>query len=321
MLDNQPDLIHKIRKAARNLIRELGLLNKTLAGTDLSVSYVHALVDIGNAGSLTAKELSENLLLEKSTVSRLVKKLILRGEIIETVSLSDNRQKDLWLTEQGKVTVREISNFAEIQVDNAISPLNKSTRNEVLKGLEIYSNALKHSRLSKPYTEKRDKLGKVQIIEGYSPGLLGRIVEMHATYYSQFANFDAVFETTVANGLSDFIPRLSHDRNIILHAVSDDQIVGSIAIDGQDLGKNISHLRWFIVDKKMRGSGLGKELFSHALKFCDKQGFDETHLWTFKGLNVARKLYEQENFTLVDEYIGDQWGRQVLEQKFVRPSP
>ncbi|WP_419904137.1 MarR family winged helix-turn-helix transcriptional regulator [Kiloniella sp.] len=108
---------------------------------------MHALIDIGNAGSLTAKELSENLLLEKSTISRLVRKLISRGEIIETTSLKDSRQKDLKLTIQGQKTMEEVSKFAEIQVKNAISPLRNSTKRDVLNGLETYSEALKKSRL------------------------------------------------------------------------------------------------------------------------------------------------------------------------------
>jgi hypothetical protein len=33
--------------------------------------------------------------------------------------------------------------------------------------------------------------------------------------------------------------------------------MGSIAMDGQDLGENIVHLRWFIVDDSVRGSGAG----------------------------------------------------------------
>ena len=53
--------------------------------------------------------------------------------------------------------------------------------------------------------------------------------------------------------------------------------------------------------------------------FCDRRSFRETHPWTFKGLDAARTLYERHGFELTDEFFGDQWGREVLEQKFVRP--
>ncbi|WP_419904134.1 GNAT family N-acetyltransferase [Kiloniella sp.] len=162
---------------------------------------------------------------------------------------------------------------------------------------------------------------KCKVIEGYSPGLVGRIVEMHATYYSDFANFDAVFETTVARGLSDFIPRINRAQNFICYAVNRNKVVGSIAIDGEDLEGNIAHLRWFIVDEEARGTGVGKEMFLKAINFCDDNGFEEIHLWTFKGLDAARKMYEKFGFVLTEEYLGDQWGKQVLEQKFVRILP
>ncbi|MBQ3301478.1 MAG: GNAT family N-acetyltransferase, partial [Eggerthellaceae bacterium] len=89
--------------------------------------------------------------------------------------------------------------------------------------------------------------------------------------------------------------------------------------DGEDLGANIAHLRWFIVDDSARGSGAGRKLLSAALAFADEQGFAETHLWTFDGLSVARHLYEAHGFVCVEEHPGNQWGREVLEQRFVRP--
>ncbi len=94
--------------------------------------------------------------------------------------------------------------------------------------------------------------------------------------------------------------------------------MGSVAIDGQDLGGNIAHLRWFILDDGCRGYGVGHQLLQQAIEHCDEQQFREIHLWTFKGLNAARKLYERFGFQLVEEVEGQQWGNQVVEQKFVR---
>ena len=97
-----------------------------------------------------------------------------------------------------------------------------------------------------------------------------------------------------------------------------DRIVGSIAIDGQDLGNNQAHLRWFILDDGCRGSGIGRQLVAQALAFCDLRGFDATQLWTFQGLDAARKLYESFGFALVWEDTDEQWGSAVVEQQFTR---
>ena len=63
-------LVSDIRSASRDLVREFGLMNRTVAGTDLSVSAVHAIIEIGRVEGLSSKHLCEKLLLEKSTVIR-----------------------------------------------------------------------------------------------------------------------------------------------------------------------------------------------------------------------------------------------------------
>ena len=159
-----------------------------------------------------------------------------------------------------------------------------------------------------------------EIGSGYIPGLIGATVALHGEYYSKHHGFGAAFEAVVAGGLSDFVPRLDRPCNGIWHASLDGRIAATIAIDGEDLGNNLGHLRWFIVSETAQGHGLGKSLLQNALEFCDRQAFAETHLWTFKGLDAARKLYENAGFGLAEECEGDQWGTVVTEQKFVRKS-
>ena len=161
----------------------------------------------------------------------------------------------------------------------------------------------------------------IQINSGYRPGLIARITEMHALYYSRTSGFGQRFESVVAGALALFCDRLGSPKNGIWSAVQDGRIIGSIAIDGEDLGGNIAHLRWFILDDSARGTGIGRRLLSAALAFADAQGFVETHLWTFNGLEAARYLYESHGFKCVGKYSGNQWGTEVLEQKFVRMQP
>ena len=66
--------------------------------------------------------------------------------------------------------------------------------------------------------------------------------------------------------------------------------------------------------------GIGKLLIESATSFVDENAFDRTRLWTFKGLNAARHLYEKHGFTLCQESPGTQWGTEVIEQKFERES-
>jgi len=156
------------------------------------------------------------------------------------------------------------------------------------------------------------------IDDGYTTGLIGSVALLHANTYHQISGFGQEFEAKVASELAEFTSRLSHPKNNIWHVTNNDRIVASISIDGQDLGNNIAHLRWFIVDSTLRGSGLGRKLLTIAVQFCDDHDFSQIDLWTFKGLDAARKLYEQCGFELASEQPGTQWGSEVIEQKFIR---
>ncbi|CAN5677852.1 hypothetical protein BH09PSE5_BH09PSE5_47920 [soil metagenome] len=159
----------------------------------------------------------------------------------------------------------------------------------------------------------------IQIHFGYLPGVIGRCTEMHARYYSREVGFGQFFESKVALGMAEFSSRLDEPINGLWVATQGDRIVGTLAIDGQDLGEQTAHLRWFIVDDGVRGAGVGRLLMTEAMAFCDQNAFDATQLWTFQGLDAARRLYEQFGFTLAQEMPGTQWGSEVTEQRFSRP--
>ena len=140
---------------------------------------------------------------------------------------------------------------------------------------------------------------------------------MRATMPVPWASADSSRQK-VASELAEFTGRLDRSGNGLWVALRHGAVVGTVAIDGEDLGPGLAHLRWFIVDDGLRGSGIGRALLTQAVTFCDRQGFDETQLWTFRGLEAARKLYEGHGFALVHESTGRQWGAEVIEQKYVR---
>lgn len=313
MSSPSPALIQQIRCASRLMVRELGFMQSTLAATDYPPSAVHSLVELGQHGALTGGELAQLLGLEKSSVSRMLRKLIEAGEIEECGGAADARAKPLQLTAQGHNTVRAIDRFATQQVSSAIAHLNPQQQRAVSAGLAHYAGALQIQRLG-PLAEA---LAPLRIVAGYRPGIIGRMVEMHASYYAAHAGFGQPFESLVATDMAELMGRLHHPHNQVWVALEGEKIVGSIAIDGEG-ENNQATLRCFILDEAARGRGAGKRLLAEALGFCDQCGFTRTRLWTFKGLDVARKLYEDAGFTLASEQEGQQWGGVVTEQCFVR---
>ena len=154
-------------------------------------------------------------------------------------------------------------------------------------------------------------------IAGYLPGAIGRIAELHATYYAKHWNFGLYFEAKVATEMSEFLGRFDKAVDGFWTACCDGRIEGSIAIDGLAAQSEGAHLRWFILSSKLRGRGFGNKLMKAALGFCKKNNYSRVYLWTFEGLDAARHLYEKSGFTLAEEHAGSQWGTRVTEQKFI----
>lgn len=155
------------------------------------------------------------------------------------------------------------------------------------------------------------------VVAGYVAGAIGRVAELHAGYYSKSWDFGLYFEARVASELSEFLRRFDPARDGFWTAIDNGRVEGSIAIDALKADTEGAHLRWFIVSEALRGQGMGKRLLREALGLCRQRGYARVFLWTFEGLDAARHLYEAAGFRLAQEAEAEQWGKRVLEQRFV----
>ena len=154
-------------------------------------------------------------------------------------------------------------------------------------------------------------------IGAYVPGAIGRVAELHASYYSQAWEFGVYFEAKVASELAEFLRRFDPGRDGFWTVIQGGRVEGSVAIDGTKATSEGAHLRWFIVADALRAQGVGNRLMQEAVGFCKQRGYARVFLWTFRGLEPARHLYEKIGFRLAEQIEGGQWGKRVLEQRFV----
>ncbi len=152
-------------------------------------------------------------------------------------------------------------------------------------------------------------MADVELVSGYVPGAIGRVAELHGTYYHRHWKFDLFFEAKVATELAAFLGRYDSQRDGFWTASLEGRIEGSITIDGLHAVDDGAHLRWFIMSDALRGKGT-------AVDFCRSRGYRRVYLWTFAGLEVARYLYESAGFRLVEHRRGAQWGSKVEEQRY-----
>ena len=154
------------------------------------------------------------------------------------------------------------------------------------------------------------------IAAGYIPGSIGRIAELHGTYYHAHWDFGLFFEAKVATELSRFLQCYEADRDGFWTVVKTNRVEGAVVIDGRQAATEGAHLRWFIVSDTLRGQGAGRQLLETAIAFCRQKQYGRVYLWTFEGLAAARHLYESLGFKLVHQQEGTQWGTAVSEQRF-----
>jgi hypothetical protein len=77
-------------------------------------------------------------------------------------------------------------------------------------------------------------INDVQILYRYIPGAIGKVVELHGTYYAKQWGFGLFFEAKVATGLTRFLSRFDERHDGFWVALHDQRIVGSITIDGSE---------------------------------------------------------------------------------------
>ena len=153
-------------------------------------------------------------------------------------------------------------------------------------------------------------------LKGYYPGVVGKIIQLHAVYYHENWGFDVSFETQEGKELSEFIRDFKEGRDGFWVAELNKTFAGSIAIDGRDAEKEGARLRWLIVEPRFHGNGIGTLLVKEAVQFCKKAGYRRIVLWTFEGLQAARHVYEKQGFRLAMEKKHQQWGQYINEQMF-----
>jgi GNAT superfamily N-acetyltransferase len=159
---------------------------------------------------------------------------------------------------------------------------------------------------------------EISIVEGYIPGALGRVAELHAKYYSEQVKFGLQFELRVARTVGDFLARYDPQRDGLWFAVVNGRIEGTVSIDGSAAAAEGARLRWFIVSEELRCAGIGSRLLNAAVAFCRDRHYERIYLWTFEQFAATRRLYERHGFVLTEQLEGMHYGSAVREERYER---
>ncbi len=127
------------------VIRAFGLHrpDETPCGKPASVSEAHALMELARTERLSQNELAARLLLEKSTVSRLVGGLVARGWVERERDPTDGRAVRLALTERGARAAGEIGEARRRKFDGVLERIPEEERSAVLEALAVLTEAMR----------------------------------------------------------------------------------------------------------------------------------------------------------------------------------
>jgi GNAT superfamily N-acetyltransferase len=157
---------------------------------------------------------------------------------------------------------------------------------------------------------------QISITSGYVAGTLGRVTELHGTYYAKHWDLPLYFEAKVATEMAEFLKRFDPAHDGLWLARVHEQTIGAIFIDGSDAAGQGARLRWFVLEPAYHGRGVGRRLMDAAMAFCRAKGFSKVYLTTFAGLDAARHLYDKAGFKVTHEEHGEQLaGRALTEQR------
>jgi DNA-binding MarR family transcriptional regulator len=135
----------ELRNEVQKFFRLFGVLDQrvTPCGFHLSLSQVFALQELEKQ-TLTVIELSNRLLLERSTVSRLVDALVKAGFVKRAQNENNRREFLLSLTEKGQRTVEQVRNQSLQFYEKILSGITEEDQLIILRAFKTLTKSLEN---------------------------------------------------------------------------------------------------------------------------------------------------------------------------------
>ncbi|RFM33676.1 MarR family winged helix-turn-helix transcriptional regulator [Chitinophaga silvisoli] len=134
--------IQEIRAFNRFYTDLIGLLNKHLLNSDYSLSEVRIMYEIHTAGEAQASQIMAAMDIDKSYLSRILKKLEKDQLIARKASEQDGRAVVLSLTKAGEDLFQELTRATEQQIGGLVNHLNTKQQEELVAHMQAIRKIL-----------------------------------------------------------------------------------------------------------------------------------------------------------------------------------
>ena len=191
-------LTDEVRAFNRFYTREIGLLNRSLPATDLSLPEARVLYELAQApeGGRTAAEIGRTLNMDKAHLSRVVARFLARGcwraaESARTIASTGL----ISLTDAGEKSSREPRPPPGRQVDALLEPVDAAGRNRIIEAMRDIRMALR---------DREAPDGEVSL-RPLRPGDVGWIIHRQTVLYTQEYGWDWTYEGLASRILGAFV--------------------------------------------------------------------------------------------------------------------
>lgn len=147
-----------------------------------------------------------------------------------------------------------------------------------------------------------------------APGDLGWVVMAHGELYAREYGWDGTFEELVARIVADYVVdrHRAPGRTRGWIAEVDGERAGTVFCVPGEEGE--AKLRLLLVDPRLRGHGIGRDLVAACRDFAAQAGYRRLVLWTNDILTSARRIYRSAGFELVEENPHHSFGHDLVGQ-------
>lgn len=317
MKDLTVEAINELRCNARNVVRELGLLNDAYFDIGVTLAERHLLIELSACSPVIQGTVAERLLLDKSTVSRLISGAVKKGYIECRPGEQDKRKRFLTITEKGDRTLKMFEPIAFNQTKEALSGLSEEEIETVRKGIELYAKGLKQSRLQSSSGKKepisKSEIGKstieslTEIYEelngmGYTLGLFNKSDEEELyIIFREVVDSGSQFPYE-CNSIEEFRRRFFVPQGqVYVCRSSEGKIIGGFYLKANDTGRS-GHIAnaAYMIASSYRGKGIGSLLIKASLQFAKDLGFHAMQFNMVLSQNTsAIRLYQRLGFAIV----------------------
>ena len=295
----------EVRSFNRFYTREIGLLNRSLPATDLSLPEARVLYELAQApeGGRTAAEIGRTLGMDKAHLSRIVARFIARGLAASRVSPDHRKHRLLLLTDAGRRVFATAEAGARAQVNALLEPIDAGGRNRLIEAMRDIRGAL---------GDRGTAAGEVSL-RPLRVGDVGWIIHRQAVLYAQEYGWNWTYEGLASRILGAFVAEFDPAREDAWVAERGGAILGSIFLMKSD-DPAVAKLRLLYVEPSARGAGVGRTLVGACIARARDLGYRQLTLWTNDILVAARRIYQAAGFRLVSEEPHHSFGHDLVGQ-------